>query len=87
MGKTLRVILSGVCCLIASTETCSDADRERSDAGTVPKVNTCMNVCFRCVKRPVLKTKALTPDLFFLGAAGSQNIVHKKLRKGSMDSR
>ena len=73
VGKMLHVILSVAQRLVA------DADRERSDAGTVPKVNTCMNVCFRCVKRPVLKTKALTPDLFFLGAAGSQNIVHKKL--------
>ena len=41
---------------------------------------------FSLCKAPVLKTKALTPDLFFLGAAGSQTIVHMKLRKGSMDS-
>ena len=41
----------------------ADADRERSDAGTVPKVNTWVNVCFLCVKLPFFKTKALTPDL------------------------
>ena len=43
-----------------------------------------VNICLRFVKQPALKTKALTPDLFILGAAGSQNIVHRKFRKGSI---
>ena len=43
----------------------ADEDRERSDTGTV---NTCINVFS-------LHAKPLTPDLLFLGAAGSQNIT------------
>ena len=61
VGKTLRVSLSGVCCHIASTETCCRW-RSREKWCWDSKVNTCINLCFRCIKRPVLKAKALIPD-------------------------
>ena len=45
----------------------ADADREKSDAGTVPKVYKYVHECvFSLCKAARLKTKALTPDLLFL---------------------